>query len=34
LIYILPVGVGLVFGTVLAPWIDRLAKRRRKGGEE
>lgn len=36
LIYILPVGVGLVFGTVLAPWLERLSKRRRaiKKGEE
>jgi hypothetical protein len=35
LIYILPIGVGLVFGTMLAPWIERLSKRRRdKAGEE
>jgi predicted CXXCH cytochrome family protein len=31
LIYILPAGVGLVFGAMLAPWIDRLAKRRQEG---
>lgn len=29
LIYILPAGFGLVFGTMLAPWVERLAKRRR-----
>jgi len=28
LVYILPAGFGLVFGTVIAPWIDRLSKRR------
>ncbi len=29
LVYILPAGFGLVFGTMLAPWIDRLSKKRR-----
>jgi predicted CXXCH cytochrome family protein len=30
LVYILPAGFGLIFGTMLAPWIERLAKRRRE----
>lgn len=34
LIYILPVGFGLVFGTMLAPWIERLLGRRRNKKEE
>lgn len=34
LIYILPAGFGLVLGTVLAPWIERLSQQRRKSGEK
>lgn len=34
LIYVLPAGVGLVFGAMLAPWIDRLAKRPRQEGDK
>ncbi len=30
LVYILPAGFGLVFGTMLAPWIGRWTKRRNK----
>jgi hypothetical protein len=33
LIYILPAGFGLVFGTLLAPWVDRWTKRRRSENE-
>ncbi len=29
LVYVLPAGFGLVFGVMLAPWLDRLTKRRR-----
>jgi hypothetical protein len=32
LVYILPIGFGLVFGTLLGPWIERL--RNRKQGDE
>ena len=34
LIYILPAGFGLVLGTVLAPWIERLSQQRRNSGEK
>lgn len=35
LIYVLPIGIGLIFGTMLAPWLDRLKRRRaNKNGEE
>ncbi len=34
LIYILPAGFGLVLGTVLAPWIQRLSQQRRNSGEK
>jgi predicted CXXCH cytochrome family protein len=34
LIYILPIGVGLVFGAMFAPWLERLSKRRRDRGEK
>jgi hypothetical protein len=34
LVYILPAGFGLVFGMLLAPWVDRLSGRRRKNGEK
>ncbi len=35
LIYLVPAGLGLVFGTMLAPWLDRLVRRRRDNkGEE
>jgi hypothetical protein len=33
LVYILPIGFGLVFGTLLGPWIERLRKRRKQGDE-
>lgn len=31
LVYILPAGFGVVFGALVAPWIDRLAQQRKKG---
>ena len=34
LIYILPAGFGLVLGTMLAPWIERLTRQRRNNGEK
>ncbi len=34
LVYILPAGFGLVFGTILAPWLQRLSSRRRNKGDE
>lgn len=34
LIYILPAGFGLVLGTVLAPWVERLSQQRRNSGEK
>ena len=33
LVYVLPIGIGLVFGTMLAPWLERLTKRRRANNE-
>ncbi len=33
-VYILPAGFGLVFGTMLAPWIERWTRRRTKNGDE
>ncbi len=32
-IYLLPAGIGLVFGTLLAPYIDRLTKRNNSEGK-
>ena len=34
LVYVLPIGIGLVFGTMLAPWLERLSKRRRANNNE
>ena len=34
LIYILPAGFGLIFGTMLGPWVERLSKRRRQNDEK
>ncbi len=30
----MPIGFGLVFGTLLGPWIERLRQRNRKQGDE
>lgn len=34
LIYILPIGIGVVFGAMLAPYIDRLTKRNKSKKDE
>ncbi len=34
LVYVLPIGFGLVFGTLLGPWIERWRNRRRKQDNE
>ena len=34
LVYVLPIGFGLVFGTLLGPWIERWRNRSRKQDNE
>lgn len=34
LVYVVPAGIGLVFGTMIAPWVGRMSSRRKDEKEE